>query len=83
MHAYLAAAGSSSPIPFDRRDKQHYQMAEQKDVPIKRVVDEMFSDAESKSNLVGLYSLLLKIDRRINSRAYEKSPATKGAEELQ
>lgn len=34
-------------------------------------VDAIFDDHESKSNLVGLYNLLLKIDRRENPQLYD------------
>jgi hypothetical protein len=34
-------------------------------------VDAIFANHESKSNLVGLYSLLLKIDRRQNPQLYD------------
>jgi len=37
---------------------------------IKRTVDGIFNDSEAKANLVGLYSVLLRVDRRINPHLY-------------
>ena len=34
-------------------------------------VDEIFDDFESRNNIVGLYDLLLKIDRRVNPNLYD------------
>lgn len=34
-------------------------------------VDEIFDDFESHNNIVGLYDLLLKIDRRVNPHLYD------------
>jgi len=34
-------------------------------------VDEIFDDFESRNNIVGLYDLLLKIDRRVNPHLYD------------
>ena len=36
----------------------------------KRLVGEIFNDFESRKNIVGLYSLLLEIDRRQCPEAY-------------
>jgi hypothetical protein len=33
-------------------------------------IDEVFDDFESRENIVGLFDLLLKIDRRINPEMY-------------
>ena len=35
-------------------------------------IDQIFDDFEARSNLVGLYNLLLKIDRRVNPQLYDK-----------
>lgn len=35
-----------------------------------RQAKEIFEDYEAKSNLVGLFDLLLKIDRRVNPQLY-------------
>ncbi len=35
-------------------------------------LDQVFDDFESKSNIIGLYNLLLKIDRRVNPQLYER-----------
>lgn len=40
--------------------------------PTSQETDAIFADFESRSNLVGLYSLLLKIDKRVNPQLYER-----------
>ncbi|MBI2612793.1 hypothetical protein HYW59_03235 [Candidatus Kaiserbacteria bacterium] len=40
------------------------------DSSIERIVNEIFEDFESKSNIVGLYALLLRIDKRENPHLY-------------
>jgi hypothetical protein len=37
-------------------------------------VDDIFSDQESKQNLIGLFDLLLKIDKRIHPELYKHKP---------
>ena len=37
---------------------------------IEREVDSIFDDPEAQRNVVGLFDLLLKIDRRLNPQTY-------------
>lgn len=37
-----------------------------------KLVREIFDDFESRSNFVGLFNLLLKIDRRVNPHLYKQ-----------
>lgn len=41
------------------------------------LVKQIFDDYESKSNLVGLFNLLLQIDKRINPQDYVASEQVK------
>lgn len=50
----------------DRLPPQEQQESARPDreAALDAIVDEIFADSESRSNLVGLYNLLLQIDRR-------------------
>lgn len=45
-----------------------------------KIVHEIFDDFESKSNFVGLFSLLLKIDKRVNPLSYKTNKREKIAQ---
>jgi len=36
----------------------------------KKIVEDIFEDPEARRNIVGLFDLLLKIDKRVNPRLY-------------
>lgn len=52
-------------LPADNAPKKQVQ-------PSKQIAD-VLADFEAKSNIVGLYDLLLKIDRRINPKNSDAS----------
>lgn len=63
--------GTVEPVLSDCRASIDYQMKEKEnDSSIERIVNEIFEDFESKSNIVGLYALLLRIDKRENPHLY-------------
>ncbi len=45
------------------------ETTEEQDTP--RDVESVFNDFEARSNIVGLFDLLLKIDRRVNPHLYD------------
>lgn len=50
------------------------EMSEQQNEKREKLLKEIFEDYEARSNIVGLYSLLLSIDRRIDPRHYARRP---------
>lgn len=72
----LASGGVVEPSHSTAATRSHYQMKDKND-EIEGIVDKIFDDFEAKRNLVGLYSLLLQIDKRINPHLYAKEAARK------
>ncbi len=51
--------------------QQKYDKRKEPTIPQEKV-DEIFTDFESRSNIVGLFDLLLKIDRHNNPKLYQE-----------